>query len=552
MVAKLAEKILVIDDDPDVLDLVAQQVLVPQGYAVATASDGNMGLQLAMKMQPDIIITSLTLPGLSGRDLLAALRTQKVQCTVIATGPKGEETKALQAFRLGAKDYLTKPLREAELVATIDHALEEVRLRREREQLAQKLKGANEQLEKRVKELTTLYGIGKSVTAITNLTLLFSRLMEGALFVTEAELGWLLLVEDGSHQLILRAGKNLPNLSTLKLNQAWDDGISPLLMQSGEGITLAGTALAKMKAGQVAKAAVVVPIKAKDQVIGTMAVGNTTGKPFEERDQRMLSAVADYASVALVNARLFQSLEQKARSLQQANEETAKGVRQKDDSLGSVGRELKNPLHQARTSLESLARGESGGPLNPAQMGALRATQERLEAMQRMVEDLNVLGESQRAPSLRPVNLSDIAKQAVGRLAVEARQSGLTISSDLTNEAYQVPADTTLITRAIDNLLVNAIKFSPQGGVVTLRVKPGEAGMMQVSVTDQGPGLSLDKLPRAWERFLQVDSAADRKSLHTGLGLAVVKQIVEAHGGKVWVESESGKGSTFYFALRKL
>lgn len=552
MVAKLAEKILVIDDDPDVLDLVAQQVLVPQGYAVATASDGNMGLQLAMKMQPDIIITSLTLPGLSGRDLLAALRTQKVQCTVIATGPKGEETKALQAFRLGAKDYLTKPLREAELVATIDHALEEVRLRREREQLAQKLKGANEQLEKRVKELTTLYGIGKSVTAITNLTLLFSRLMEGALFVTEAELGWLLLIEDGSHQLILRAGKNLPNLSTLKLNQAWDDGISPLLMQSGEGITLAGTALAKMKAGQVAKAAVVVPIKAKDQVIGTMAVGNTTGKPFEERDQRMLSAVADYASVALVNARLFQSLEQKARSLQQANEETAKGVRQKDDSLGSVGRELKNPLHQARTSLESLSRGESGGPLNPAQMGALRATQERLEAMQRMVEDLNVLGESQRAPSLRPVNLSDIAKQAVGRLAVEARHSGLTISSDLTNEAHQVPADTTLITRAIDNLLVNAIKFSPQGGVVTLRVKPGEAGMMQVSVTDQGPGLSLDKLPRAWERFLQVDSAAARKSLNTGLGLAVVKQIVEAHGGKVWVESESGKGSTFYFALRKL
>lgn len=552
MVAKLAEKILVIDDDPEVLDLVAQQVLVPQGYAVATASDGNVGLQLALKLQPDIIITSLTLPGLSGRDLLAALRTQKIQCTVIATGPKGEETKALQAFRLGAKDYLTKPLREAELVATIDHALEDVRLRREREQLAQKLKGANEQLEKRVKELTTLYGIGKSVTAITNLTLLFSRLMEGALFVTEAELGWLLLVDDGSHQLILRAGKNLPSLSTLKLNQPWDDGISVLLLQSGEGITLAGTALAKMKAGQVAKAAVVVPIKAKDQVIGTMAVGNTIGKPFEERDQRMLSAVADYASVALVNARLFQSLEQKARSLQQANEETAKGVRQKDDSLGGVGRELKNPLHQARTSLESLARGESGGPLNPAQMGALRATQERLEAMQRLVEDLNILGESQRTPSLRPANLSDIAKQVVGRLAIEARYSGLTISADLTNEMHQVPADTPLITRAIDNLLINAIKFSPQGGVVTIRVKPGEAGMMQVSVTDQGPGLSLDKLPRAWERFLQVDSTASRKSLNTGLGLAVVKQVVEAHGGKVWVESESGKGSTFYFALRKL
>lgn len=552
MATKLAEKILVIDDDAEVLDLVAQQVLAPLGYAVATAADGNAGLQLALKMQPDIIITSLTLPGLSGRDLLAALRTQKVQCTVIATGPKGDETKALQAFRLGAKDYLTKPLREAELVATIDHALEEVRLRREREQLAHKLKGANEQLERRVKELTTLYGIGKSVTAITNLTLLFNRLMEGALFVTEAELGWLLLVDEGSHQLVLRAGKNLPNLSALKLNQPWDDGISPLLMQSGEGILLAGSALAKMKAGQVAKAAVVVPIKAKEQVIGTLGVGNTSGKPFEERDQRMLSAVSDYASVALVNARLFQSLEQKARSLQQANEETAKGTRTKDDALGSVGRELKLPLHQARTSLESLSRGESGGPLNPAQMGALRATQERLEIMQRLVDDLNILGEGHPTLNPRPVNLSELAKQAVGRLALEARQSGLTISSDLTNTPHSVSADAALLQRAIDNLLLNAIKFSPQGGVITVRVKPGEAGQMLLSVTDQGPGLSLDKLPRAWERFLTIEGTASRKALNTGLTLAVVKQIVEALGGKVGVESENGKGATFYLALKKL
>src|SRR6185503_7223816 len=114
-------------------------------------------------------------------------------------------------------------------------------------------------------------------------------------------------------------------------------------------------------------------------------------------------------------------LEQKARSLQQAGEDAAKGARQKDDSLGNVGRELKNPIHQARTSLESLSRGEVGGPLNPAQMGALRATQERLEAVQHLVEDLNVLGEGQRAPSLRPVNLSEIAKQVAGRMAVEAR-----------------------------------------------------------------------------------------------------------------------------------
>jgi two-component system NtrC family sensor kinase len=129
---KQNEKILVADPDPEVLDLVAQQVLGPQGYQVATASDGSTALKLALRMSPDIIITSLDLPGLSGRDLMTALRSQGFESVVIATGSKGSELAAMQAFRLGAKDFLTKPLREAELIAALDRALEELRLRRER------------------------------------------------------------------------------------------------------------------------------------------------------------------------------------------------------------------------------------------------------------------------------------------------------------------------------------------------------------------------------------------------------------------------------------
>lgn len=549
-ISRQTEKILVVDDDPDVIDLIAQQVLIPQGYQVGTATEGNAALQTALKMMPDILITSLNLPGFSGRDLLAALRTQGVRCTVIATGPKGEETKALQAFRLGAKDYLTKPLREAELVSAIDHALEEVRLRREREQLEKRLKTANEQLEKRVKELTTLYGIGKTVTAITNLTHLFGRLLEGALFVTEGEVAWLLLADENTQQLTLRAGKNLPNLPSLKLNQPWDDGISGLLMQSGEGITLHGIALEKLRAGQVAKAVVVAPIKAKEQTMGVIGVGNKSGKPFTERDQAMLSAVADYASVALVNARLFQSLEAKARSLQQANDEMAKGARQKDDGLGHVARELRGPLLQARTSLEALAKGDVGALSNP-QMGALRAGLERLDAIQRLVDDVTVIGEM-RAPTLRPINLSEMARQAIGRFSMEARQLGLTFATELTTEPHQIAADANMIARALDNLFLNAFKFAPQGSAITVRVQPAEGGHLQVSIIDSGPTLPVDKLPRIWERFLVFEPHGSRKSINTGLGLAVVKQIVEMHGGQVWAESESGRGNTFSFALRKL
>src|SRR4029078_11544926 len=130
--------------------------------------------------------------------------------------------------------------------------------------------------EKRVKELTTLAGIGKAVIAITDLTQLFARLLEAGLFVTEAEIGCLVLADDTTGQTVLRAGKNLPKLSTLRLNQPWDDGIASLLMRSGDGLSLAGPARARLRAGQVVKAAVAAPLKARDKVIGVIVAGNKT------------------------------------------------------------------------------------------------------------------------------------------------------------------------------------------------------------------------------------------------------------------------------------
>jgi two-component system NtrC family sensor kinase len=383
---KQSEKILVADSDPEVLTLVAEQVLAPQGYQVTTAPDGPSALQVALRLTPDIIITALELPGLSGRDLMTALRSQGFESVVIATGAKGAEGSAMQAFRLGAKDYLTKPLREAELTASVDRALQELRLRREREHLAQKLSQTNQQLEKRVKELTTLYGIGKAVTAITDLNQLLGRLVEGALFVTEAEVGWLLLAEENVSRLMLKAAKNLPppSLSGIKIGQPWDDGLSSLLMLSGEGITLAGEPLAKMRAGQVVKSACAAPIKAKNQMMGVITVGNKSGQPFTERDQAMLSAVADYASVALVNAHLFQALEERAHSLQAAYDDVIKGAQQRDALLQKLSREMTAPIQKTRDTLEILARG-AAGPLKAPQGELLRSALEQVEIIRKLL-----------------------------------------------------------------------------------------------------------------------------------------------------------------------
>ncbi len=387
MAPKQNEKILVADEDSEVVDLIANQVLSPLGYQVATAGEGGAALQLMLQMAPDILITSLDLPGLSGRDLLTALHSQGLETIVIATGPRGSDTQALQAFRLGAKDYVSKPLREAEVVASLDRALSELRLRRERQQLADKLAGANQQLEKRVKELTTLASIGKAVTSLTNVSQIYARLLDAGMFVTEAEVGWLLLSEDPGGKPILRAAKNLPNSASLRLNQPWDDGISTLLMLSGEAITLAGPALAKLRAGLVVRAAAAAPLKARDQVVGVLVVGNKTGRPFTERDQAVLSAVADYAVVGIVNARLFHSMEARAQTLQLAYDDQLKTSARQQETVQRAGQQLKAQLLQARGTLEQLARGQAGG-LSPMQTETLNGALDRLSAAQRLLDEL--------------------------------------------------------------------------------------------------------------------------------------------------------------------
>jgi two-component system NtrC family sensor kinase len=311
------DRILVVDEDRAVLDLLATQVLKPLGYQVEVESDGSRAVEQALKYTPDLIIVSLTVPGLSGKDLLVALRSQGTEVPVLVTAPEGREADAIQAFRLGAVDYLVKPLREAEVVAALERALNELRLRRERHELSNQLGESNRQLERRVRELTTIYGIGKVVTSTKDQRKLFEKLMEGSLYVTEADMGWMLLQDEKTEQLFLRAHRNLPPPFSGKLHKPWNDGVSSLVMLSGQALSIHGDGLSQFELSQFCKAALIAPTKVRDQPIGVLCVARQDAKPFSERDQAMLDAVADYASISLVNTRLFQALEARAQRLQQ-------------------------------------------------------------------------------------------------------------------------------------------------------------------------------------------------------------------------------------------
>ena len=381
------ERILVVESDPEISDLIARQSLQAMGYQVQIARAASMAIQEAARFAPDIIITNLHLPDLSGKDLLVALASQGVEVPVIVITQKGMEGDLIQAFRLGATDYLLWPMREAEVVSAVERVIKQVRARRERETLARQLKHTNDELQQRVRELTTIFAIGKAVTSITFQRELFEKIVEGAVYVTESDCGWLLLRESRSKTFTLAAQRNLPKMIAAKINQPWDDGISSLVALSGETLSIYGEPLARFKVSQMGQSALVVPVKMKKEVMGLLVVVRKAPSPFSPSNRTLLEAVADYASISLVNASLFRALEERARSLQQAVDSAQSSSRRKDEIICNVQSELSPPLANAVKAIDSLLLSENTR-LNATQKGVLRSVLENLQSASGIVKSL--------------------------------------------------------------------------------------------------------------------------------------------------------------------
>ena len=379
------ERILVVENDPEISDLIARQTLQTLGYRVEVARAAANAIQQAAHFAPDVIIANLHLPGLSGKDLLVALNSQGLDVPVIVIAHKGMESDIIQAFRLGASDYLLWPSREAEIVSAVERVLKQVRSRRERESLASQLKQTNEELHRRVRELTTIFAIGKAVTSITDQSSLFEKIVEGAIYITDAECGWLLLRSEQTKNYVLGAERNLPKSVSAKLNQPWDDGISSLVALSGETLSIHGEPLKRFKVSKLGKSALVVPIKLKKEVVGLLVVVRKSPQPFSPSNQTLLEAVADYASISLMNARLFRAIEERARSLQQAVENAQTNERSKGEQIDKFRNELNVPLAEAVQILSSFVASEESR-LNASQREVLRSIQTKLEQMTHQLE----------------------------------------------------------------------------------------------------------------------------------------------------------------------
>jgi signal transduction histidine kinase/FixJ family two-component response regulator len=542
------DRILIVEDDPEISDLIARQALKPLGYRVKVVHEAPFAIQEAVGFAPDVMIANLNLSGLSGKDLLVALSSQGIDMPVIVIAGQGLEGDVIQAFRLGASDYISWPIREAEVVSAVERALIQVRANREREQLARKVKETNQKLQSRVRELTTILGIGKAVTSITDRHALFDKIIEGAVFVAEADKGWLLLREGDSKIFKLSAQRNLPKSLAEKIDRPWDDGISSLVALSGESLSIYGSPLKRFKVSRLGKSALIVPVKIKKDIVGLMVVVRNEPKPFNPSNKALLEALGDYASISLVNVSLYQAVEDRAHVLQTVAEASREREKINAEILHKIIETLETPLMMISQEVEVLA-GNQKKPLNQQQKGSIQSIRDQLGRAIMVVDGLNLLEKTNSPPNLVTVSLVDLARQAISRFEKMAREKSVTLEKEFPTEPIFVLADVDQISQVFDTLLSNAVPVSSNGKVV-LKVQHDKIGKPHVYVKDSGPGISRDNQAKIFQPFFQVRpyKLDDRDFL--GIGLSLGKEIVKAHGGELRVESQLGQGSAFHFTLK--
>src|SRR6266498_1657773 len=245
--ASSGDRILLVEHDPEISDLIARQALRSIGYQVDVVADSSSAIQYAVQTPPDLIIANLNLPGLSAKDLLVALSSQGVATPLLVIANKGQEQDIIQAFRLGAADYLLWPARDAEVISAVERVLGRVHEARDRERLDMKLSEVNYELQRKARELTAILNVGKAVISITDQRFLFQKIIDGAIQVSEANSAWLLVRNDENKNFFLSAQHGLPDVWVKKMNMPLDDGVSGLVALSGETLSISGEPLLKFR-----------------------------------------------------------------------------------------------------------------------------------------------------------------------------------------------------------------------------------------------------------------------------------------------------------------
>ena len=415
-------------------------------------------------------------------------------------------------------------------------------------------KRATEEMARHRVELRGLFEVAQSVGLVSNEMELFRRVTGHLGYLFGGRICAVTLRDEETNQLLTRApahGLQPEELSEFNLpNSIFSD-----IRQSSSSYTLynqleraaddSQAFAARWGIGSLLSA----PLRNHGRLLGYLVLADAAHK-FSDDDGRLLATFAGLVSAAVDANLLVLALEDRAAKLTRALAEIQELDRVKDGLIQNVSHELRLPLMVIQGYADLLKDGALG-ELHGEMRSAIEVISDKTLLLGKRVDDIMLLrGLHQTDLQLSQISLATLTRNAIERARPRAAQNQVVLRDDVTVDTTPLVADYRRLEQVIDELIENAIKFSPNGGEVQVTVREGGA-VVYLKVSDQGIGIPADQLPRIWDRFYQSDVSTTRRFGGTGAGLAVVKQIIEAHGGQVWAESQIGRGSQFYVALQR-
>ncbi len=296
------ECILVIDDSREIVKHLTERVLPNFGYATLHASDGKSGLALIREKKPDLVMLDYNLPEMTGIDVLREMAQSGLNTPVVLMTGYGSELSAIEAFRLGAKDYLIKPFTVDEILETIDRALLETRLLHDKAELAEQLRRTKLELSRQSQEMDTLFSIGKALTSLLDVSKVMQRVQEAGRYLTNSDACAVWLANESNTVLHTYGSEGNVVAQELPVEGS----------QIGEvlrtGRPFRHTYLGKRGGTTETQATLCVPLRLRGITLGVLEVQNIHNRrAFSRHDEFLLSFLADYAAIALENARVFQA-----------------------------------------------------------------------------------------------------------------------------------------------------------------------------------------------------------------------------------------------------
>lgn len=411
-------------------------------------------------------------------------------------------------------------------------------------------------LMRRTRQLTAINSAGHTMASMLDFDSIPQTILEQAVQVLDAKAGSILLVDETTRLLSFKAvvgPQESGRLVGVQVPMGY--GVIGWVAQNGKPALVDDVRKdprfyrgIDQTTGLQTINVVAVPLLIKRQVIGVLELLNKTDGKFNDEDLNVTETLAQWAAVAIENARLVSHLREHAEQLEKAYGELQEADTLKDELIQNVSHELRTPLAFILGYIE-LLQTEGIGPLNDQQREGLEIVRKKCMTLTKLVNDIVGL-QRLRTSGLerRVVNLNALTAQVFHTAEATAEAAEQTLRLDVPDKEVTVMADEERLEQVLDNLVNNAIKFSQPGGKVTLFLRESDHGVV-LAVEDTGIGIASDKLARVFERFYQVDGSATRKYGGMGLGLAICKEIVEAHGGTIAAESETGKGSRFTVTL---